>query len=73
MDEFVVYLESTASLDLHKDNKMVSVRNLLAEPMTLECDWGLALAEIIFPSGIKHVTTKDLFVYTPKTPYDKAL
>ena len=73
MDEFVAYLESTGSMDLHEANKVVSFCNLLAERLTLECDWRVALAEIIFPSRIENVTTKDLFIYTPKTPHDNAL
>ena len=43
---------------------MVSFRYLLAKPLTLAGDWRVALAEIICPSRIRNVTTKDLFIYT---------
>ena len=58
MDESVVYLESTTSMDFVKESKMVSFRNLLAERLTMEADWRVALAEIIFRSRNKNATTK---------------
>ena len=35
---------------------------------TMEGDWRVALAEIIFATSIKNATTKQYFVFTPKTP-----
>ena len=32
----------------------------------------MALAEIISPTGIKNVNTKEYFVYTPKTPFNSS-
>lgn len=72
MDEFDIYLESTGSMSIYKDNTMAVFRNHLSHPIQLEGDWRVALAEIIFPSSIKNITTKDFFIYTPKTPYVSA-
>lgn len=69
MDEFDIYLESTGSMDTYHTNTMACFRNVLAEPLYLEGDWRVAIAEIIYPSSIKNVTTKDYFIYTPRTPY----
>ena len=69
MDEFDIYLESTGSMSIYQDNTMAVFRNHLAHPILLEGDWRVALAEIIFPSSIKNITTKGYFIYTPKTPY----
>ena len=70
MDEFDIYLESAGSMNLYSGNTMAAFRNLLAHPIHLERDWRVALAEIIFPTSIKNITTTDTFIYTPKTPYD---
>ena len=70
MDEFDIYLESTGSMETYQDNKMVCFRNVLSEPLQLEGDWRVALAEIIHPTSIKNVTTSEYMIYTPKTPYD---
>ena len=70
MDEFDIYLESTGSMNIYRDNTMAVFRNLLAHPIHLEGDWRVALAEIIFPTRIKNITTTDYFIYTPKTPYE---
>ena len=67
MDEFDIYLESTGSMETYQENTMASFRNMLSEPLQLDGDWRVALAEITFPSSIKNVTTKDYFVYTPRT------
>ena len=61
MDEFVVYLESTTSMDFVKESKMMFFRNLLAERLTLEDDWRVAFAEIIFRSRNKNATTNISF------------
>ena len=47
MDEFDIYLESTGSMETYRQNIMASFRNVLAEPLQLEGDWRVALAEII--------------------------
>lgn len=70
MDEFDIYLESTGSMETYQNNRMASFRNVLSEPIQLEGDWRVALAEIIFPTSIKNVTTTDYLIYTPRTPYD---
>ena len=70
MDEFDIYLESAGSMNIYSGNTMAAFRNLLAHPIHLEGDWRVALAEIIFPTRIKNITTTDFFIYTPKTPYD---
>ena len=70
MDEFDIYLESTGSMNIYKDNTMSVFRNLLAHSINLEGDWRVALAEIIYPTNIKNITTTEYMIYTPKTPYD---
>ena len=70
MDEFDIYLESTGSMNIYSGNTMAAYRNLMAHPTHLEGDWRVALAEIIFPTSIKNITTTDFFIYTHKTPYD---
>ena len=70
MNEFDIYIESTGSMDVYPGNKMAVFRNLLPEPLQLDGDWRVALAEIIFPSSIKNITTTGYMIYTPKTPYD---
>ena len=57
-------------MNIYSGNTMAAFRNLLAHPIHLEGDWRVALAEIIFPTSIKNITTFDFFIYTPKTPYD---
>ena len=70
MDEFENYLESAGCMNLYSGNTMAAFRNLLAHPIHLEGDWRVALAEFIFPTSIKNITTTDISIYTPKTPYD---
>ena len=70
IDEFDIYLESTGSMEIYQQNTMACFRNVLAEPLQLEGDWRVALAEIIFPTSIKNVTTKEYVVYTSKTPFN---
>ena len=70
MDEFDIYLESAGSMNIYSGNTMAAFRILLPHPIHLEGDWRVALAEIIFPTGIKNITTTDFFIYTPKTPFD---
>ena len=60
MDEFDIYLESTGSMEACRQNTMACFRNVLAEPLQLEGDWRVALAEIIFPTSIKNVTKKGI-------------
>ena len=57
-------------MNIYSGNTMAAFRNLLAHPIHLEGDWRVALADIIFPTSIKNITTTDSFIYTPKTPYD---
>ena len=68
MDEFDIYLESAGFMNIYSGNTMAAFRNLLAHPIHLEGDRRVALAEIIFPTSIKNITTTDFFIYTPKTP-----
>ena len=70
MDEFDIYLESAGSMETYSDNRMASFRNILSEPIQLEGDWRVALAEIIFPTSIKNITTTEYLIYKPRTPYD---
>ena len=67
MDEFDFYLESTGSMQTYQNNKMACFRDVLSEPLQLDGDWRVALAEITLPSSIKNVTTKEYFIYTPRT------
>ena len=70
MDRFDIYLEHAGSMNIHSGNTRVAISKLLAHPLHLEGDWRVALAEIIFPTSIKNITTTDLFFHTPKTSYD---
>ena len=72
MNEFDIYLESTGSMEVYPGNRMAVFRNLLPEPLQLDGDWRVALAEIVFPSSIKNVTSTSYMIYTPKTPYDSS-
>ena len=72
MNEFDIYLESTGSMEVYPGNRMAVFRNLLPEPLQLDGDWRVALAEIVFPSSIKNVTTTSYMIYTPKTHYDSS-
>lgn len=72
MNEFDIYIESTGSMDVYPGNRMAVFRNLLPEPLQLDGDWRVALAEIVFPSSIKNITTTGYMIYTPKTPYDNS-
>ena len=49
---------------------MACFHNELAELSQLEEVWRRALVEIIFPTSIKNLTTKEYFVYTPKTSFN---
>ena len=55
-------------MNVFKRNTMASFRNLLVHPIHLEGDWRVALAEIIFPTRVKNITTTEYFIYTPQTP-----
>ena len=68
MDEFD-HSESTDSMETYRQNRMACFRNVLAEALELEGDWRVALAEIIFPTSIKNLTTKEYFVYILRTPF----
>ena len=57
-------------METNQDNKMACFRNVLSEPLQLQGDWKIALAEIIHPTGNKNVTTSEYIIYTPKTPSD---
>ena len=46
MNEFDIYLESTGSMEVYPGNRMAVFRNLLPEPLQLDGDWRVALAEI---------------------------
>ena len=70
MDEFDIYLESAGSMNIYSGNTMAAFPNFLAHPIHLEGDWRVALAEIIFHTSIKNVTTTGFFIYTPKTSFD---
>ena len=50
VDEFDVYLVSNGSMNIYPDNKLSSFTNLLSQPMYLEGNWSVALAEITFPT-----------------------
>ena len=66
MDEFDIYLESAGSMNIYSGNTMAAFRNLLAHPIHLEGDWRVALAEIIFPTNIKNITTRTFSFTHPK-------
>ena len=59
-------------METYRQNTVARFRNVLAEPLKLEGDCRVALAEIISRTRIKNVTTKEYFVYTPKTPFNSS-
>ena len=61
-DEFVVYMISTASMDIFSDNTMAAFTNRFSEPLNLSGDLRVALTEIAFPTAIKNVTDPDIYV-----------
>ena len=61
------FREPTASMQTYQDNKMACFCNVLSDPLQLDGEWRVALAENTFPYGIKNVTTKDYFIYIPRT------
>lgn len=69
LDEFEVYLISTASMNIHSDNTMAMFTNRFAEPLILEGDWRVALTEATFPVEIKNVTDSTIYVYSAKDGY----
>ena len=46
MNEFDIYLESTGSMEVYPGNRMAVFRNLFPEPLQLDGDWRVALAEL---------------------------
>ena len=50
---------------------MTYFRNVLAQPLQVEGEWRVVLAEI-FSTIIKNVATKEYFVYTPETPFNSS-
>ena len=72
MDEFGINSESNGSMETYRQNTKACFRNVLAEPLQRKEDWRVALAQTIFPTSDKNVTTKEYFVYTPKTPFNSS-
>ena len=55
MEEFDIYLVSNGSMNIYPNNSLSSFTNLLAQPLHLDGDWSVALAEITFPAIVKNV------------------
>ena len=51
----------------YQENKMACFHNVLSEPLQLDGDWRTALTEFTFPSSLENVTTKEYFIFTPRT------
>ena len=69
MDEFGIYLDSTGSLETYRQNNGMLPQRARR---TFTTRRRVALAEILFPTSIKNVTTNEYFVYTPKTPFNSS-
>ena len=64
--EFTVHLVSSASMSVFTDNTLASFKNLFSEEIILDCDWRVALSEVIFPAYIYNVVDTEVRVYRKK-------
>ena len=56
-----IYLQSTGSMETSEDTKVACSLAVLFEPLQLDGNWRVTIAEITFPPSIKNVTNKDYF------------
>jgi len=55
MEEFTIYLVSNGSMEIFPENTLSAFTNLLAEPLSLQGEWRVALCEIKTPALVKNV------------------
>lgn len=70
MQEFEVYLVSNGSMQMYPENSLTSFTNLLAEPLSLEGEWKVALTEITTSTAIKNVVDTRFLGFTLKPDLD---
>ena len=61
--EFTIDLISNTSMEVFGENTMAKFCNQLAQPLTLDGEWQVALSSISFPSNINNVNSNGLVVY----------
>ena len=64
MQEFEVYLVSNGSMHIFPDNTLSAFTNLLAEPLSLEGEWRVALSQIITSASVKNILDTRFEGYT---------
>ena len=64
MNEFTIYLVSSASMNIFPKHSLANFRNYFNEEVNLEGDWRVAVSEIIFPSKINQVNTNHVIKYS---------
>lgn len=55
-EDFEIYLFSNGSMDIFPENTLASFSNILADTLTLDGTWQVALSEITFPTLIENVS-----------------
>ena len=55
MSDFELYLVSNGSMNLYPQNSLAAFTNHLSEPLALDGQWSVALADITLPSLVKNV------------------
>ena len=68
MDEFDIYLQSTASMQSYQDSRATCFCNVLSEPLQLYGDWRVLIAGLLLPSK---KTIKNYLIYTLRTAKQK--
>jgi hypothetical protein len=66
MQEFEVYLVSNGSMHIFPHNTLSAFTNLLAEPLSLEGEWRVALSEITTSPSVKNIVDTRFEGYTQR-------
>ena len=64
MNEIMVHLVSSASMNIFPQNTLSSFKKYFNEEINLEGDWRVALTEIIFPAKINQANKSDLKIFS---------
>ena len=64
MNEFMVHLVSSASMNIFPQNTLSSFKNYFNEEINLEGDWRVALSEIFFQAKINQVNKSYLKIFS---------
>ena len=60
---FTITLDSSASMNVFKDNTLANFKNLLSAEINLQGEWRVAVTEITFPNQINKVTDNNIVYY----------